>query len=109
LAKIVTAALGGVAVASFAVAPMAPVPGLLLHGSIVVVVFFGVLAWSRFFVPNEIARLTAALRRVRRRTVIEQPVESAELGGEVVAAPTSDDAEVMEEMPEVGARSTATR
>ena len=109
LAKIVAAALSGVAVASFAVPPMAPVVGLLLHGSIVVVVFFGVLAWSRFFVPNEIARLTAALRRVRRRTVIEQPVESAELAGEVVAAPTTDDAEVMEETPEVEARSTAAR
>ena len=109
LVKIVAAALSGVAVASFAVPPMAPVVGLLLHGSIVVVMFFGVLAWSRFFVPNEIARLSAALRRVRRRTVIEQPVESAELAGEVVAAPTTDDAEVMEETPEVEARSTAAR
>ena len=109
LVKIVAAALSGVAVASFAVPPMAPVVGLLLHGSIVVVMFFGVLAWSRFFVPNEIARLSAALRRVRRRRVIEQPVESAELAGEVVAAPTTDDAEVMEETPEVEARSTAAR
>ena len=109
LVKIVAAALSGVAVASFAVPPMAPVVGLLLHGSIVVVMFFGVLAWSRFFVPNEIARLSAAVRRVRRRTVIEQPVESAELAGEVVAAPTTDDAEVMEETPEVEARSTAAR
>ncbi len=107
LAKIVVAALGGVLVAHFTVPAVGPVPGVLLHGATVVVVFFGVLAWSKFFVPNEIARLTAVFGRVRRRKVIEQPVESAELAGEVVAAPTTDDAEVVDEASDLDARSTA--
>jgi hypothetical protein len=72
-------------------------------------VFFAVLAWSRFFVPNEVARLAVVFSRVRRRRVLEQPVESAELAGEVVTAPTTDDAELVDETAEVGAPSSAAR
>jgi O-antigen/teichoic acid export membrane protein len=109
LAKIVIAAISGVALAHVLVPAMTPIAGLLLHGTTVVVVFFGVLAWSRFFVPHEVARLAAVFSRVRRRKVLEQPVESAELAGEVVTAPTTDDAELVDEAPEVDARSTAAR
>jgi O-antigen/teichoic acid export membrane protein len=109
LAKIVIAAVAGVAVAHVAVPAMGPIAALLLHGTIVVLVFFAVLAWSRFFVANETARLAAVFSRVRKRRVIEQPVESAELAGEVVAAPTTDDAEVIDEAAEMDVRSTAAR
>jgi hypothetical protein len=68
-----------------------------------------VLIWSKFFVPNEVARLAAVFARVRRRKVIEQPVESTELAGEVVSAPTTDDAELVEDSPEADVRSTAAR
>jgi O-antigen/teichoic acid export membrane protein len=106
LAKIVVAAASGVA-AAFAVPSMRPMVGLLLRGSIVVVVFFGILAWSKFFVPNEVGRLAAVFARVRKRRVIEQPVESTELAGEVVAAPTTDDAEVVDEASDLAVRRTA--
>jgi O-antigen/teichoic acid export membrane protein len=109
LARIVIAAFSGVVIAHFAVPATKPVAGLLLHGTTAAGVFFGVLAWSGFFVPNEVARLAAVFSRVRRRKVIEQPVESAELAGEMVAAPTTDDAELVDESPEADVRSTAAR
>jgi O-antigen/teichoic acid export membrane protein len=109
LAKIVIAAASSVLIAHVAIPAMRPLPGFLLHGSAVVVVFFSVLAWSGFFVPNEISRLTAVFTRVRRRRVLEQPVESAELAGEVIAAPTTDDAELVDDVPEPDARSTSAR
>jgi O-antigen/teichoic acid export membrane protein len=109
LAKIVVAACSGVAVAHVAIPAVTPIAGLLLHGSTVVAVFFGVLIASRFFVQNEVARLAAIFARVRRRKVIEQPVESTELAGEMVAAPTTDDAELVEESLELEARSGAGR
>jgi O-antigen/teichoic acid export membrane protein len=96
LAKIVVAAFSGVLVAHFAIPPLGRVPGLLLHGSSVVIVFFVVLAWSRFFVPNEIARLRAVFVRVRGRNVIESPIEPTEMAGELVSAPATDTAEPLE-------------
>lgn len=109
IAKIVAAASIAVVVARLAIPAMKPILGLLLQGATVVVVFFAVLIGSKFFVPNEVARLAAVFARVRRRKVIEQPVESTELAGEMVAAPTTDNAELVEETPEIDARSTAAR
>ena len=51
----------------------------------------------RFFVSNEIAGIVDLMWRVRHRRVIEEPFESTELAGEVVATPTTDDAELLEE------------
>jgi O-antigen/teichoic acid export membrane protein len=96
LVRIVAAALAAV-VAAHLVPSMQPLPGFLLRGSLVVLVYFGVLASSGFFVPHELASLTALATRVRRRKVIEQPVDSTEMAGEVVVAPTSDNAEMVEE------------
>jgi O-antigen/teichoic acid export membrane protein len=109
LARIAVAGGGAVAVAYLIVPALNPVAGLLVRGSVVVVVYFGVLVWSRFFVPNEVARLAAVISRVRRRKVIEQPVESVELAGEVIVTPATDAAEMVEEKPEVELQRNAAR
>jgi O-antigen/teichoic acid export membrane protein len=71
--------------------------GLLARGSVVVLVYGGILAASGFFVPGELAALRALTGRLRGRRVVESPTEAEEFAGELVSAPTTDEAELVEE------------
>lgn len=74
-----------------------PLAGLLTRGVLVLVLYGAALAAGRFFVAGEIAMLRRLALRVRRPVVVEPATETEELAGELVAAPTTDDAEVVEE------------
>lgn len=73
-----------------------PLAGLLLRGLVVVAVYGGTLAAGGFFVAGEIAALRRLARRLRRPVVVEPVSRTDELAGELVGAPTTDDAEVVE-------------
>lgn len=64
---------------------LAPLPDLLVRGSVVVVAFAALLAVSGFFRKDELARLGALRRRRPAAAVIASP-GSTEMAGEIVAA-----------------------
>jgi O-antigen/teichoic acid export membrane protein len=70
-------------VAAIALPAMPALAGVIVRGTVVVVVFTGILGLTRFFKHEELqtlARLRAA------RAVTPGPAETTELGGEIVAA-----------------------
>ena len=96
LARIVGAGLLALFIARMGIPAMRPVPAFLAHGLTVVLVFFGVLVATRFFVAHEVAELSRLLQRVRRRRVIDPPADITELAGEIVTTPAADMAEEFE-------------
>ena len=90
LVRVVGAALLSVSAAVWAVPALPPVAGFFARGATVVIVYVAVLVGTRFFIPHEIAQMSVLVTRVRRRKVIEEPVDASELAGELVSAPTSD-------------------
>jgi O-antigen/teichoic acid export membrane protein len=90
LARVVAAGVLAVAAARFLVPELQPVVGFFVRGCLVVVVYVGVLVGTRFFIPHEIAQMSALVAHVRRRKVIEEPADAAELAGELMSAPTTD-------------------
>ncbi len=93
LARVVLAGLLAFAAGRWIPLDVRPFWGVLIRGTIVLVVFPAVLAATGFFIPNELQRLDFVTGRLRRRRTIEAPVEAADLAGEVVSAPLSDTAE----------------
>jgi O-antigen/teichoic acid export membrane protein len=72
-------------VAARALPALAPLPGLLVRGTTVVVVYGGLLALAGFFRPDEL-RVLGRLRRRRHEPSQGPAPEVTELGGEIVAA-----------------------
>jgi O-antigen/teichoic acid export membrane protein len=107
LARVVVAGLSALIVGHWLPLDVRPVWGVLIRGSMVVVVFPAVLFASGFFIPNELQWLDAVTARLRRRRTIEPAVEAADLAGEVVAAPLSDTAEDAGDEPPSSLRSAA--
>ena len=90
LVRIVTAAAISLLASRLLVPSLRPLPGLLAHGTVVVIVFGAVLVVSRFFVRHEIEEVLRLVSRVRRRKVVELPSDATELAGEIVTTPTTD-------------------
>ena len=90
LLRIVTAAGISLIASRMLVPSLRPLPGLLAHGIVVVIVFGAVLVASRFFVRHEIEEVLGLVSRVRRRKVVELPSDATELAGEIVTTPTTD-------------------
>ena len=90
LVRIVTAAAISLIASRLLVPSLRPLPGLLAHGTVVVIVFGAVLVVSRFFVRHEIEEVLRLVSRVRRRKVVELPSDATELAGEIVTTPTTD-------------------
>jgi len=92
--RLATIAVAAV-IASFcghALPDLQPLPGVLLRGSTVVMVYAGLLALSGFFEPEELRALSRLLRR--RPKPGPKPgagPEVVELGGEIVAADLASD------------------
>jgi O-antigen/teichoic acid export membrane protein len=82
LARAVGAA-GAAFLAATALPTMPALAGMILRGTVVVVVFIGILGLSRFFRRDEL-QVLARLRPARAVTV--SPADTTELGGEIVAA-----------------------
>lgn len=81
------ARIGLVGLAAFllasAVPAIGPVPGILVRGAVVVVVFASLLWVTGFFRPDEIRVL---MRLRQRRPVATVPPEATELGGEIISS-----------------------
>lgn len=73
-----------------------PLAALLIRGVLVLAVYGAALTAGRFFVPGEIAMLRRLALRIRRPVVMEPTSETEELAGELVGAPTTDDAELVD-------------
>jgi O-antigen/teichoic acid export membrane protein len=69
-----------------------PVFAVLARGSIVVAVYPAVLLLTGFFVPGERQTVAGLLAHFRRRKTVESPIETTDMAGEIVAAPSTDDA-----------------
>ena len=97
LLRVVGAGVLALAAARMMVVPANPVVALFVHGTVVTVVYVGVLVTTRFFGPDEISQLAVLTSRIRRRRVMEMPAEATELAGELVVTSTTDAAEVVDE------------
>jgi O-antigen/teichoic acid export membrane protein len=82
--------------------PFHPAVAVLLRGVIVVAAYPTVLLLTGFFVPGERQTVAGLLARFSRRKTVESPIETADMAGEIVASPSTDDAvEVGDEAGEV--------
>jgi O-antigen/teichoic acid export membrane protein len=97
LARIVGAGLVALLASRLIVLPVRPIMSLLVHGTVVVMVYVGFLVLTRFFVPHEITQLAAFTARIRRRKVVELPPDATELAGELVTTSVTDNAEMVED------------
>jgi O-antigen/teichoic acid export membrane protein len=99
LLRVVAAGILSVVAARYVVPDLRPVVGFFVRGTTVVIVYIAALVASRFFIPHEVAQMSALVARVRRRRVIEDRPETPELAGELIGGTTSDVAEPVDREP----------
>ena len=89
--RAVTAALAAFVAASM-VPALEPIAGVLVRGSVVVVVMAGLLWTTKFFKADELRAINALRLRLRGQQPVTAPPDTTEMAGEIVGAELPDEA-----------------